>query len=170
MEFRVEELCDYASGRQNQEDKLEEREPRRKRESRKIKQPKREGRTAEDNGQSGGTNEKLVFERAEWVPFVLTYFLFFNKIMENKAYLEIQPIFYSNYMQKITIKNCEVLRCTHETYVILNTEYISIKKRKETTVYFFQKCDCSIRYGQYANKLKQCTQHKTYFSHSVTYL
>ena len=90
--------------------------------------------------------------------------------MENKAYLEIQPIFYSNYMQKITIKNCEVLRCTHETYVILNTKYISIKKRKETTVYFFQKCDCSIRYGQYANKLKQCTQHKTYFSHSVTYL
>ena len=60
MEFRVEELCDYASGRQNQEDKLEERKPRCKRESRKIKQPKREGRAAEDNGQSGGTNEKLI--------------------------------------------------------------------------------------------------------------
>lgn len=97
MEFRVEELCDYASGRQNQEDTLEEREPGHKRESRKIKQPKRRAELLRKMRIQEGQAKSLYLRGQNGVPVVLTYCLFFNKIMENKAHLEIQPIFYSNY-------------------------------------------------------------------------
>ena len=96
MEFRVEELRDYALGRQNQED-TEEREPGHKRESRKIKQPKRRAELLRKMCIQEGQAKSLYLRGQNGVPVVLTYFLFFNKIMENKAHLEIQPIFYSNY-------------------------------------------------------------------------
>lgn len=79
MEFRVQELCDYASGRQNHEDKLEEREARRKRASRKIKQSKREGRATEGMGIQEGQAKSLYLRGQNGVPFVLTYFLFLTK-------------------------------------------------------------------------------------------
>lgn len=68
MEFRVEELCDYASGRQNQEDTLEEREPRTQERISEDKAAKKKGRAAEENAHSGGTSKELVFARAEWGP------------------------------------------------------------------------------------------------------
>ena len=98
MEFRAQELCDYASGMQNHKDKLEEREPRHKRASRKIKRSKGRAELLRTMGIQEGQVKSLYLRGQNGVPFVLTYFLFFNKIMENKAHLEIQPIFYSNYM------------------------------------------------------------------------
>lgn len=97
VECRAQELCEYASGRQNHKNKLEEREPRHKRASRKIKRSKGRAELLRTMGIQEGQVKSLSLRGQNGVPFVLTYFLLFNKIMENKAHLEIQPIFYSNY-------------------------------------------------------------------------